>query len=630
MYRIIVFLVFLFWTGLHIYFFKTKDILTVADSFAYLQMAHSFSNFSLLWFWTWWFWFLYSFFIAITNLIVTYFDIKTVDSLILSAHITNIILFNISWILLYFIWKIYLNKNYNLMLIILFFISPTLIDYNVNILSENIYIPLFLALYLLIDKFIYFISWYTDGTSIKWLHFEFKDDAWLYNLIVWISFILSLLYFTRGEAFIYIWSIFFILLILLLKKDVSFFKFLKYNFLIIILFFLFISPYIYYLHTITWERWITNKWDSNLRQAQMRWIQSMDDAWFEKAVWELTSDKHHFIHWFAWWLKYDKSTSTWTLLQYIWNNPNEFLSRFYENQKKLYLRTLPELVIWESLKTYNDKSSFFYKNKFYLWFLFLPLFLFLYGLILLFFSDEVFKSEKKNFKIITFTTFFTASLFFTIFFVLPRYFIIFLPIILVAICYWTEKFLSILEDGLEWNETLRAFKYLIFLFLFSLIFWVGNLNYFTYSEIGQSNYSLKKDSWLELKEKYMYTLNDKVLILKEDLNIKQWIWKINTNSSKIDTTNLKVMERFPILTYYIWSKQRWLTPYTNKLEDLLEYAKFNKIDYLVVDTMDFEKYRPDLVFLLDYNKKHKWLEFVRKFAMPWNLVVIYRFKNQKK
>jgi hypothetical protein len=38
------------------------------------------------------------------------------------------------------------------------------------------------------------------------------------------------------------------------------------------------------------------------------------------------------------------------------------------------------------------------------------------------------------------------------------------------------------------------------------------------------------------------------------------------------------------------------------LEKLLIYARYNKIDYLAVDTLDFYIYRPDLEFLLDTEK----------------------------
>ncbi|USN58036.1 MAG: hypothetical protein H6767_06920 [Candidatus Peribacteria bacterium] len=45
-----------------------------------------------------------------------------------------------------------------------------------------------------------------------------------------------------------------------------------------------ISPYVYYLHTITGDWGLTNKGASNIRQAEMRGIETMDDMGFEQAV----------------------------------------------------------------------------------------------------------------------------------------------------------------------------------------------------------------------------------------------------------------------------------------------------------------------------------------------------------
>jgi hypothetical protein len=59
------------------------------------------------------------------------------------------------------------------------------------------------------------------------------------------------------------------------------------------------------------------------------------------------------------------------------------------------------------------------------------------------------------------------------------------------------------------------------------------------------------------------------------------------------------MERFPVVTYYSGTKERWLTPYTDKVENLVEYARYNNLDYLVVDSLDFYEYRQDLRFLFD-------------------------------
>jgi len=53
-----------------------------------------------------------------------------------------------------------------------------------------------------------------------------------------------------------------------------------------------------------------------------------------------------------------------------------------------------------------------------------------------------------------------------------------------------------------------------------------------------------------------------------------------------------------VVTYYSGTKERWLTPYTDKLENLITYARHHSIDYLVVDSVDFATYRKDLDFLL--------------------------------
>jgi len=52
-------------------------------------------------------------------------------------------------------------------------------------------------------------------------------------------------------------------------------------------------------------------------------------------------------------------------------------------------------------------------------------------------------------------------------------------------------------------------------------------------------------------------------------------------------------------------KERWLTPYTDNLADIVEYAKYNNIHVLVVDTLDFKTYRPALHELLDETKAHE-------------------------
>lgn len=87
------------------------------------------------------------------------------------------------------------------------------------------------------------------------------------------------------------------------------------------------------------------------------------------------------------------------------------------------------------------------------------------------------------------------------------------------------------------------------------------------------------------------------------------------------------MERFPIVTYYAGSSERWLTPYTSELEKLIEYAKFNEINYLVVDSIDFKKYRPDLAYLLEKsNEKYIGLNKIKEFEKNGEKVILYRIQ----
>jgi hypothetical protein len=53
------------------------------------------------------------------------------------------------------------------------------------------------------------------------------------------------------------------------------------------------------------------------------------------------------------------------------------------------------------------------------------------------------------------------------------------------------------------------------------------------------------------------------------------------------------------------SDGRFITPYTDYLDKLLIYAKSNKIDYLIVDSLDFYTYRKDLQYLLDNKKEFR-------------------------
>lgn len=575
MYKILLFIAFLTWTIVHIYFMQLNEILKVADSFAYLQMSNHFQNLSIQGFWTGWFGFLYSIPISIINFFV--------NNNFLSAQILNIVLFNFSGFLLYQIAKKYLTQKYLIVLILLFFLSPILLHFNIAILSENIYLPLFLITVLGLQNFI------EKPKLSDWIAF---------------GLLIALMYFTRWEAFIYLCSIWLVSIFLLFRKKINFYKFISFNSILILFFGIFIFPYIYYLHSFTWEWWLSNKWSSNLRQAILRWKDKMDDEGFEKAVAELTPDSKHLIAGFAWGLKYDKPTTWVTLKNYVLEDKARFVNNWLTNQEKLYFENLPSILEWNTNLLYSNKNSnLFYKNKIFLFLLIIPFILLLIWII------NLYKENKREILIILFSFFFIASIFFTLFFTLNRYFIIFIPLFLIIIVYWIQtidKNLSFTWTGftkktldknkISGHKVLKIFLILNLIWIYSL--WL--LSYYNSNKENDEFYEIKKEAWEYLAK------NKK-------------------------TENLNILERFPIVTYYSGTNNRFITPYTDSLDKLLIYAKFNKIDYLIVDSLDFYNYRPDLEFLLNKDKEFSWLKKVKIFEKEdsWEIqrVIIYKIKK---
>lgn len=554
--KIIFTLIFLLWNLIHIRFFWINEVLKNADSFAYLQMSYHIKNFNIEWLWTWWFWFLYSIGIA-------FFDLFF-NNEILSANIFNIVCLNIIWILTYLLGKNILSLKYNFLSLILLFLSPILLNFNIWILSENLYIPLFLILFL-------------------WI-LNFKSNSNI-TTTLFLSFIVALMYLTRAEAFIYVWSIWIIFIYLWLIKKYNFKKFLILSITWILWFFIFISPYLFHLYNITGEIWLTNKGTSNLRQAELRWLDKMDNDWFEKAVWELTPDKHHLMAWFAWWLKYDKSYENLSLKKYFLDNPHKIMSRMLDNQKKLYSQNLIRIIWWWASDLYQvEWSRIFYKNILFYLISLLPILLCLYWIFSLI-------KNKKYYFLISFLSFYlTASFFFTIFFVLDRYFIIFLPIFIVLISYWLE---NIKYNNKILHNLLFYSIWIVLILIYSL--WL--LSYYNSNKWLDEYYKVKQIAWEYLKEYH---------------------------KSKV---NLKIMERFPIVTYYSWTKQRWITPYTDKLQDIIEYAKYNNLDYLIVDTLDFKKYRQNLIFLLEKKLANNDISILKEIEYNKQKVIIFKINK---
>lgn len=551
------------WSVMHLFVMQNYLVLNNADDFAYLQMASHLADFDIAWFGSWWFWFLYSLPIALFKLVFQ-------DNFI-SAFLINIILFAITALLLFKLSRKILSKNFSLIAIIFLYLSPFLLNFNIHVLSENIYIPLFLWLLINLEKL--------------YSNFNYKN-------IILISFNLTLLYLTRAEAFIYIWSVWlYLLAIFFHHKNINFTNIFKKWLVLVAGFFVFISPYIFYLYSFTWEIWLTNKWASNFRQAQMRWIEKQDDIWFERAVWELTEDNHHLIAGFAWGLDYDKPNIKWWVLSSIINNPGETIIRQFTNQKKVLLEAIPRITIWEGLNRFLDEKSSLYKFRYLVLFLsWVVLLVFAYWLILLFIN------RKYSVFYPYFLTFLTAFIFFTIFFVILRYFVIFLPLFYTIFLYGLENIIKKFRN--IYSKIVSAI--LIWFLLLISAYWCLAYN----NNLTKLNdkYLLKKQAWLYLKDKYKNSENNE---------------------------ELKIMERFPIVTYYSWTLKRILTPYSDNFDNILEYARYNNIDYLIVDTMDFLSYRPQFKDLLDTKNKINWLKVESIFKdSEWAKVIIYKFDFQ--
>ncbi len=537
------------------FFFHLNDIIKVADSFAYFQMSHFLQSLSIEWFWNGWFGFLYSLPIAAVNYVI--------HSEVLAARIVNIILLNISALLLWKVSRKILSQNWSYIVLILFFIHPTLLHFRIHILSENIYIPLFLSLFLSVIIFIENIHSYKKSVS----------QTILIACLIW------LMYLTRAEAFIYIGSIGIIALSLMIKWSIDIKKFLSLGVVFFITFFLFISPYLFFLHSLTWEWWLTNKWASNLRQAELRGQEQMDDSWFERAVAELTSDNKHLIAGFAGWMPYSKPSIEWSLKNFILKDPTWFIDRILWNQKKLYTTNFSELFLGKSPQLYHSNDTRF-SHLGFLVIVLIPIFIFLHGL------RELYKKQKKYFGILL-SFFIPACLFFTLFFTLNRYFLIFIPFLILIFCYGASQ--------------RNSFKYT------SILSWVSMICYISLlllSTFVYYNTESPKDSYYELKKE-----------------AGVWLFQNIENPQE-----LKIMERFPIVTYYSDSKIRYITPYTSNIEDIYEYGLHNDIDILIADSMDFQTYRPELSYIL--SKTPDNFKLLKEFTnSKEQKVILYKLKK---
>ena len=199
------FLLCLIGTLFHLPFFSLNEVMKIADSFAYLQMAHFLGELSSEGLGSGWFGFLYSLPIALINIFL--------ENDFLAGKIANLILWNISAYLLWCIAQPLLSRNFSLILIILYFCSASLLSFHIHILSENIYIPLFLWFFLILQIFL------SDGTIVLSPSLLLKRRL---GQVILLGIILGLLYLTRAEAFIYMLSVGILAFGLLWQKKLSF------------------------------------------------------------------------------------------------------------------------------------------------------------------------------------------------------------------------------------------------------------------------------------------------------------------------------------------------------------------------------------------------------------------------
>jgi hypothetical protein len=558
----ILFFIISLWIIYHAVFFQFNTILTEADSFSYIRMAEGLLALSSDGFGNGWFGFIYSVFLAI---FLPFFE-----SDILAGQVANIFLLALSAYLFYTLSTKILSKNWSLFALILFLFHPSFLYYRIHLLAENIYIPIFLWVILGVWTYINIL---VENKNLEWknnLLRESNNIKNIYKLPVLLWILLWLLYLTRAEGFIYIWSIGLIAVYLLIKQYFDLKTFAIAGSIFFISFFIFITPYLIHLNTLTGEWGLTNKWAGNWRQAELRGREHMDDLGFEEAVAGLTADNTQLIAGFAWGMPYTKPQIEGWFISSLRDDPLPHLKRIWENQIKLYTHNIPEIYFWRSFTLYRSNDTRFHWVFFrvFLAFLLVPLLLWL------------FVSYKKypRFLAVFVAFFIPASLFFTLFFTLNRYFIIFLPFFLICTTLWVVYLQHYLKN-IFWKYA--CIFPLLFLLLFTANTTLSNYNFLSLEREKNEFYSLKQEAWL-------------------------WIAKNLENPLE-----LKILERFPFVTYYSGAKWRYITPYTEDISDIEAFMRHNNIDYLIIDSMDYYTYRPALRQYLEVMPD--WFQLVQEF-----------------
>ncbi len=528
MYKNLIVIIFLAWITLQAFFLQLNKTVVNENDFDNINIINAIKSYSITDIWKAESWILY-------NLPIAWIDFF-INNPLLSWQIFNFLLTIISWIILLALWKKYLHPAYNAILIVIFFISSSFIEYNIWLNSEILYMTLFLVLVISLNKLILESSIKDSDIKVDWIYVKISNIKDIIKHSIFTGFILSLMYFTVNESFIILIWIYFIFLYLVSIDKIDLKTFFASIISLTLSFIILISPFILHFYNLSWELRLTN----NINISS----------------------------------------------QEFWSLDNR---TFLEKEKHFFKEKIPQLVLWDSFESYNNKNYILYKNKFVLILLLMPLALFFYWLYKLFFNKIITLTEKRNLLIIISPIFLVNLVFYWTFLSEKSYFIIFIPIVLIIILYWAQNIF--ISD----NELVSSIKLIIILTIFSAIY-VQSITYFyTYNVNEQLKYEDKKNMWLWIKD-------------------------------NLDTTDLKIMEYTPVATYYAGLKHRTEIPNVKDEDWLLVYAKLNKIDYMIADLVDFKDKRPNLLFLLEKDYKNNKFPVKYSIIEPGKKVILYKIK----
>jgi len=86
--------------------------------------------------------------------------------------------------------------------------------------------------------------------------------------------------------------------------------------------------------------------------------------------------------------------------------------------------------------------------------------------------------------------------------------------------------------------------------------------------------------------------------------------------------NKLIMLRKAGVAFYAGSK--WKGIYYGDYKGLIDYARSNQVDYLVIDAFTIPRLRPQFAFLLDENRKHPGLQLLHVVKYKDRKTLLYK------